>query len=398
MATACYADFFSYNNNLDKSISAMYSNNHHGSYNPSSEEYANYNQMYPTPQMQQYAPIYVQAQSPHLYMMQGGSNMMSGDSISNPQIKAESNINSFQIPQMNMESNRNPYYTTSTSTSTSTSMGYPFPYQADSMVQSPACNLSASFTNQPSSLKTSNNVRSNSTVAVPVSVPSLGEYPIQYPAYPSSQDMFAPDGRNPYSGQKLVQPSIEVQRPWPTQQQTQQASHNTNEVTRQQVKNLILSAKTSSSSTGKRRPRVKKDLREDDAEFLCDFCGKTFAKNYNLKSHLKTHSDAKPFKCSFCERSFARNHDKKRHEYLHQGVKRFQCGGTLKDGVTRWGCGKHFSRADGLGRHFRTDIGWLCIRPLMMEAKESERLSGSEFPEQDQIDEGFLNNILKNTG
>lgn len=165
------------------------------------------------------------------------------------------------------------------------------------------------------------------------------------------------------------------------------------QVTTEHMKNLLKSGKSSSSSTGKRKPRVKKDSQSDDEEFQCTYCDKSFSKNYNLNSHLKAHSSAKPFQCSFCDRSFARNHDKKRHEYLHQGVKRFQCGGTLKDNVTHWGCGKRFSRADGLGRHFRTDVGWLCIRPLMVEAKESE---GASVTAEDQYDYAFVDNLLKN--
>ncbi|CAK9437024.1 uncharacterized protein LODBEIA_P14890 [Lodderomyces beijingensis] len=106
--------------------------------------------------------------------------------------------------------------------------------------------------------------------------------------------------------------------------------------------------------------------------FPCPQCDKVFKKPYNLKSHMKTHSVEKPFQCSHCPKSFARSHDKKRHEVLHQGVKNFKCEGYLQDGTTRWGCGKKFARSDALSRHFRTETGWLCIRPLMDEAKKLE--------------------------
>lgn len=57
---------------------------------------------------------------------------------------------------------------------------------------------------------------------------------------------------------------------------------------------------------------------------------------------------------------------------LHEGVKNFKCEGYLQDGITKWGCGKKFARSDALSRHFRTETGWLCIRPLMEEAKRLE--------------------------
>lgn len=104
----------------------------------------------------------------------------------------------------------------------------------------------------------------------------------------------------------------------------------------------------------------------------CNQCGKLFQKPYNLKSHMKTHSTERPYQCLVCSKTFARSHDRKRHELLHEGAKNFQCEGYLKNGTTRWGCGKKFARSDALARHFRTETGWLCIKPLMDEAKELE--------------------------
>lgn len=129
----------------------------------------------------------------------------------------------------------------------------------------------------------------------------------------------------------------------------------------------------------KRRKRSRTQLPEKQKElYPCPHCNKTFLKPYNLKSHMKTHSNDKPFKCSLCGKRFARSHDRKRHESLHAGEKNFKCEGLLKDGITSWGCGKKFARADALARHFRTEIGWLCIKPLMDEAKESEKKEALE--------------------
>lgn len=108
-----------------------------------------------------------------------------------------------------------------------------------------------------------------------------------------------------------------------------------------------------------------------DSQFPCPVCNKAFQKPYNLKLHMKTHSPDKPYKCLKCPKTFARCHDKRRHELLHDGVKNFTCQGYLNDGVTKWGCGKKFARLDALARHFRTETGWMCILPLMDEAKRS---------------------------
>lgn len=116
----------------------------------------------------------------------------------------------------------------------------------------------------------------------------------------------------------------------------------------------------------------KETEREVLPKLPCDICGKIFNKPYNLKSHMRSHSTEKPFSCSVCNKKFARSHDKKRHELLHKGEKNFKCEGFLKDGITKWGCGKKFARSDALSRHFRTETGWLCIKPLMDEAKQVE--------------------------
>ncbi|ODV87733.1 hypothetical protein CANARDRAFT_188793, partial [[Candida] arabinofermentans NRRL YB-2248] len=107
--------------------------------------------------------------------------------------------------------------------------------------------------------------------------------------------------------------------------------------------------------------------------YPCDLCNKVFYKPYNLKSHQKTHSTEKPFPCKHCNKPFARSHDRRRHERLHEDEKKFKCGGLLSDGTTKWGCNRKFARADALGRHFRTDTGFVCIKPLMMDFKEMEK-------------------------
>lgn len=107
--------------------------------------------------------------------------------------------------------------------------------------------------------------------------------------------------------------------------------------------------------------------------FACDLCDKTFTRAYNLRSHKRTHTNERPFACSVCNKAFARQHDRKRHEALHSGEKKYVCSGLLADGVTPWGCGHKFARADALGRHFKTEAGKECIR-LLVEESERERI------------------------
>lgn len=139
---------------------------------------------------------------------------------------------------------------------------------------------------------------------------------------------------------------------------------------------LLVSYTVLPMSKRRRRTELKASYDSEQVKHTCTKCGKQFQKPYNLKSHMKTHSLERPFKCSVCPKTFARSHDRKRHELLHEGVKNFKCEGYLKDGATKWGCGKKFARSDALARHFRTETGWLCIKPLMDEAKEQEQTNG----------------------
>lgn len=108
--------------------------------------------------------------------------------------------------------------------------------------------------------------------------------------------------------------------------------------------------------------------------FQCNLCPKRFTRSYNLRSHLRSHTDERPFVCTVCGKSFARQTDRKRHESLHDGEKKFVCKGNLKAGG-QWGCGRSFSRADALDGHFESEAGRMCIKPLRDEKTRQQTAS-----------------------
>lgn len=115
-------------------------------------------------------------------------------------------------------------------------------------------------------------------------------------------------------------------------------------------------------------------VQKHPATFQCNLCPKKFTRAYNLRSHLRTHTDERPFVCTVCGKAFARQHDRKRHEGLHSGEKKFVCKGDLSSRPGEaWGCGRRFARADALGRHFRSEAGRVCIKPLLDEEAQERR-------------------------
>lgn len=121
-----------------------------------------------------------------------------------------------------------------------------------------------------------------------------------------------------------------------------------------------------------------KRVQRHPATFQCSLCPKRFTRAYNLRSHLRTHTDERPFVCTVCGKAFARQYDRKRHEGLHSGENKFVCKGDLKDGG-QWGCGRRFARVDALGRHFLSEAGRICVNPLLDE--EDFELRRSKKPQ-----------------
>lgn len=98
---------------------------------------------------------------------------------------------------------------------------------------------------------------------------------------------------------------------------------------------------------------ISERRRKTDVKFVCPVpgCGSSFIRRFNLRGHLRSHSEEKPFQCKWpgCGKGFARAQDCKRHEKLHFD-RAFQCEG----------CGKSFQRMDALNRHLRSEGGQDC--------------------------------------
>ncbi|KAL7411198.1 hypothetical protein BDY24DRAFT_343286 [Mrakia frigida] len=122
-------------------------------------------------------------------------------------------------------------------------------------------------------------------------------------------------------------------------------------------KHSVTTKKTAAASQGRRKVA---------AQFVCPIpgCGSTFTRSFNLKGHLRSHTDERPFKCETCGKAFARQHDCKRHMALHVGYRPHTC----------LGCQRKFARLDALARHRESSFS--SCRPefdAFLETRETRK-------------------------
>jgi hypothetical protein len=96
------------------------------------------------------------------------------------------------------------------------------------------------------------------------------------------------------------------------------------------------------------------------SQFQCNICGKRFTRKENLRGHLRSHNSEKVLDCSRCNKTFSHASELSRHQNSHSGQKKYTCEG-FGEGGTYWGCGKQFTRLEGLKNHLsKSKAGQLC--------------------------------------
>lgn len=104
--------------------------------------------------------------------------------------------------------------------------------------------------------------------------------------------------------------------------------------------------------------------------FLCDLCGSSFNHLQSMQSHQRIHTGERPYRCTDCDSTFADHRNYKRHRRIHDNAFPYEC--ML--------CGKRFRHSNSLKSHLGSH--GILTKPVSVEGAVTASTSSSrvDFP------------------
>ncbi|XP_011297654.1 zinc finger protein 2 homolog [Fopius arisanus] len=118
--------------------------------------------------------------------------------------------------------------------------------------------------------------------------------------------------------------------------------------------------------------QVNEHVRRDHLKVrnhVCEECGKSFFKKFDLKSHMRTHTKERPYVCRICDKTFYHQSHIIRHERIHSGERPYSC--TF--------CHKTFSQMSSLKVHKQRHQNETRIDILEYQGNEDDPMALNTF-------------------